>query len=267
VTSIVFYCRSRAQRIRCDLLTVTSPEEKRNMPRNPVEQLESRRLLAASLDNAGVLSVTGTRKADTIFITYGPDSLDTLFVRINKDEFSFDFADVKQITVQAGALGDHVEFRAFATNPDHFQIPATIFGSTGDDFILGPGSRSRIYGGTGNDKIFAGFRRDIVYGEEGNDTIDGGQGNDYLRGGEGNDKITGGLGLDELYGDGGADTFYTRADLPLRAIDNLLIDRAFILQRSFDRVDGGAGNDRADADHVDRLISVERTFSVSGEIV
>ena len=234
------------------------------MTAHPVEKLESRVLLAATLNNAGLLAVTGTRKADTIFVTYGPDRLDTLFVRINKDEFAFDFADVKQITVQAGALGDHVEFRAFATNPDHFKIPTTIFGSTGDDFILAAGSRNRVYGGTGNDKIVAGFSRDIVYGEEGDDTIDGGQGNDYLRGGEGNDKITGGLGLDQLYGDEGADTFYTRADLPFRAVDNLLIERMFLLQNAFDRVDGGAGRDSADSDSTDRLISIERTFQVSG---
>jgi Ca2+-binding RTX toxin-like protein len=220
-----------------------------------IERLESRTLLSATLGESGALEIIGTRKADTIFVTYGPGQLDRLRVQINREQFSFPVADVRSIYIQSGALGDHIEFRALATNPDHFKIPTTIYGSTGDDLIIGPGSSARIYGGTGNDKIFAGSSRDIVYGEEGNDTIHGGQGNDYLRGGDGDDRITGGLGIDQMYGDAGNDTFYARGDLPFRQDD-----RPFLSQSSFDLIDGGAGHDRADADPLDRLISIESTF-------
>ncbi len=224
---------------------------------NAVEALEPRTLLAADLPKDGILRVTGTHKADTIFVTYGPDALDTIFVRINKDSFSFRTDEVFGIRVQAGALGDLVEFRAFATNPDHFDKPTTIYGSTGDDLIIGAGSSNRIYGGTGDDKINAGFSRDTVYGEEGDDTIDGGQGNDFLGGGLDNDRITGGLGIDKMFGDEGRDTLLSRGDLP-RHQD----DRPFEPVRTFDLVDGGAGRDRADVDAVDRPISIEERITV-----
>jgi Ca2+-binding RTX toxin-like protein len=226
--------------------------------RHAIEPLEPRTMLAAELPPDGILRVTGTRKADTIFVTYGPDDLGRVRVRINKEEFAFRFSDVEGIRVQAGALGDHVEFRAFATNVDHFKIPTTIYGSTGDDFILGPGSQTRVYGGTGSDKIHSGASRDVVYGEEGDDDIQAMQGNDRVIGGEGDDRIDGGLGLDYLFGDAGRDTFFARGDLAFR-----FDPRPFIPEDSVDRVDGGAGQDRADADGRDRLISIEETFRES----
>jgi Ca2+-binding RTX toxin-like protein len=235
-----------------------------NEPFHAVEPLEPRTFLDAVLGKDSILRVTGTRKADTIFVTNGPDARDTIFVSVNKEQFAFPTGDVTGIRIQAGALGDHVEFRGFATNNELFEKPATIYGSTGDDFILGPGSTSRIYGGTGNDKVFAGFSRDTVYGEEGNDTVDGGQGNDFLSGGLDNDHITGGLGIDRMFGDDGRDTFIGGNDLPEAREQpfEFTLDDRFLPQRTFDLIDGGAGKDRADADDgVDRLISIEQRFT------
>lgn len=221
-----------------------------------IECLESRLLFAgADISTKGTLSIVGSRKADTIYVTYGPDSLDLIFVRVNKSVFSFVAEDVKRITIQAGASADLVEFRAFALVPDRFNIPATIYGSTGDDRIIGGGGPARIYGGTGNDNITGNFSRDVIYGEEGNDTIDGGQGADYISGGTDNDVLTGGLGFDRLFGDDGNDTFYSRDDLPFDQDD-----RPQLSQASFDAVHGGGGQDRADSDDVDRLVSVETRF-------
>lgn len=226
---------------------------------NPVtfacESLETRQLLSADISAKGTLQIIGTRKADTIYVTYGPNDLDLLFVQINRDVFSFNFDEVKRITVQSGALPDKIEFRALALNPDRFKIPATLYGSTGDDLIIAPASTTRIYGGTGNDKIFGNFSRDIIYGEEGHDTIDGGQGADYLSGDADDDVITGGLGFDQMFGGPGNDTFHTRGDLPSSFNPQFFPDL-----RSFDVLDGGEGSDRADADSVDRLISIESTF-------
>src|SRR5688500_14891936 len=231
---------------------------------NLVERLERRTLLAADLPADGILRVTGTRKADTIFVTYGPDALDTIFVSVNKERFSFRTDEVNGIRVQAGARGDHVEFRAFATNPDHFDKPTTIYGSTGDDLLIGPGSPTRIYGGTGNDKLNAGFDRDVLHGEEGDDTLDGSQGGDRLSGGLGNDRLVGGLGLDKMFGDDGRDTLIARADLPQEVDLPTLVGippfRAFPRQETWDLVDGGAGRDRADVDRGDRTISIEAQF-------
>lgn len=224
---------------------------------NPVsvETLERRVLLSADLRDDGVLEIIGTRNPDRIFVTYGPDRLETLIVNFNRHVFSFPIADITRIFIQSGGGDDHVEFRAFARNPDRFQIPTTIYGSTGNDLIIGPGSGSRIYGGTGDDKIFGGFGRDIIYGEEGNDTLYGEQGNDYLSGDDGDDWLIGGLGFDVLLGGPGNDSLVSRNDLPFRNDS-----RPLEAQLSFDRLDGGPGNDRADADPLDRLISIERTF-------
>lgn len=221
-----------------------------------VEPLEPRTLLAIDLPADGILRVTGTRKADTITVTYGPDALDLIFVAVNKERRSFRTDEINGIRIQAGALGDHVEFRAFATNPDHFDKRTTIYGSTGDDFILGAGSENRIYGGTGNDKINGGFDRDTIYGEEGDDWIDGGQGSDFLGGGTDNDRIIGGLGIDKMFGDEGRDTLFSRGDLPLTQDT-----RPFEPVPTFDLVDGGAGRDRADVDDIDHRISVEERFT------
>lgn len=240
----------------------THPSKQLATPQS-VERLEPRTMLAADLPKDGVLRITGTRKADTIFVTYGPDALDTIFVRINKDTFSFRSDEVLGIRIQSGALGDHVEFRGFATDNERFDKPTTIYGSTGDDLIIGAGSSNRIYGGTGHDKIFAGFSRDTVYGEEGNDTIDGGQGNDLLSGGLDNDRITGGLGIDKMFGDEGRDTFVASNDLPELREFPFPPFNPFELQRTFDLIDGGPGRDRADADDVDRLISIEERFTLS----
>ena len=67
-----------------------------------VELLEPRRLLAATLGDNGTLEILGTGKADTIYVTYGPDALDKLTVRINRDISVFQSANVKRITFSEG---------------------------------------------------------------------------------------------------------------------------------------------------------------------
>jgi hypothetical protein len=220
------------------------------------ESLESRRLLAgATLSSVGTLEVIGTRKADTIWVTYGPNSRNRLFVRINKEEFSFTFKNVKRITIQSGPSDDHIQYRGFALDPEQFQITSKIYGSTGNDTIIAGAAATRVYGGTGNDKIFGNHGRDVIYGEEGADTLDGGNGTDYMSGGDDNDSLIGGLGFDRLFGDLGNDTFFARGDLPAG-----LDTRPFLAPESFDALDGGDGTDRADADPIDRLVNIESTF-------
>jgi hypothetical protein len=68
----------------------------------------------------------------------------------------------------------------------------------------------------------------------------------------------GGLGLDQCYGDGGRDTIVTRADIYFRNDT-----RPFLTPESWDLVDGGGGQDRADVDSIDRVISIESRFQES----
>jgi hypothetical protein len=99
-----------------------------------------------------------------------------------------------------------------------------IFGTIGNDDILGSNSDDIIFGLRGDDAIFAGNGNDKVHGGRGNDRIDGGQGNDRLFGGQGNDALIGGDGNDHLAGGEGRD---------------LLLGGT-----GRDGLDGGEGNDK-----------------------
>ena len=83
--------------------------------------------------------------------------------------------------------------------------------------------------------------RDVICGRGGADRITGLGGNDVLLGGDGNDRIVGGLGRDVLAGGAGRDELLARDGSP-------------------DRVNGGAGSDRARVDRSDRVALVERRF-------
>lgn len=63
----------------------------------------------------------------------------------------------------------------------------TIFGSTGNDTILGLGGDDSIDGGGGHDSLIGGMGDDTIRSGAGNDTLDGSQGADLLIGGAGND--------------------------------------------------------------------------------
>lgn len=99
-----------------------------------------------------------------------------------------------------------------------------IFGTNGDDEILGSNHSDTIFGFRGDDSIFAGLGNDTVLGGRGDDLIDGGNGNDRLFGDGGNDVLVGGEGNDDLYGGRGRD---------------LLLGGA-----GRDELDGGEGNDK-----------------------
>ena len=80
---------------------------------------------------------------------------------------------------------------------------STIFGTSGDDYLLGCGIDSNIEGSSGNDTLAGGH---------GNDTLNGGLGNDQLYGGIGNDSLSAinyanAGGSDRLTGGSGSDIF------------------------------------------------------------
>jgi Ca2+-binding RTX toxin-like protein len=135
----------------------------------PIDPLESRRLLAATLNSSGLLDVIGTTAADTVALTVSGTNV---VVRINNGTAqNFAASAVKAIRVSALAGNDRV--------------------------TVAPGIRgATLSGGDGND---------TVTGGSGNDTINGDGGNDSLLGGDGNDTLVGGSGNDTLSGQGGFD--------------------------------------------------------------
>jgi Ca2+-binding RTX toxin-like protein len=87
-------------------------------------------------------------------------------------------------------------------------MPAPIYGTDYDDFVLGTPDRDIIYALGGNDVVIAREGNDEIYGGEGDDDLDGGDGDDIVDGGEGDDGAVGGRGNDLMYGDAGNDSFF-----------------------------------------------------------
>jgi len=76
----------------------------------------------------------------------------------------------------------------------------------GFENIIGGAYNDTLYGSLGDNLIMGGDSGDSIEGRGGNDTLDGGDGNDFLSGGLGNDSILGGNGNDTINGKGGCDT-------------------------------------------------------------
>lgn len=93
----------------------------------------------------------------------------------------------------------------------------TMDGGAGDDTLYGQEGIDTLYGGTDSDILYGGSDDDTLYGEEGDDslvgqtgddTLDGNEGNDSLDGNEGNDTLNGSIGNDSLFGNTDNDSLY-----------------------------------------------------------
>lgn len=82
-------------------------------------------------------------------------------------------------------------------------IPASVYGGSGDDYVISGDGGDYVSGSTGDDVIYGGKGDDRIYGEAGDDLLRGNDGDDLLYGGAGYDVLSG-LGGDD-YLDGGAD--------------------------------------------------------------
>jgi Ca2+-binding RTX toxin-like protein len=195
------------------------------------ENLEDRRLLSAAANLAsGTLTITGTTRNDTIYVSKQGVSLN---VRVNNARQTFKLADVKKMVVNALAGNDNVSF-GYGT------IGATINAGDGNDRVIGTSSNDTINGGSGNDYLHAWVGNDVVNGDAGNDVIIGCLGNDTIHGNAGNDLISGAQGDDQIFGDAGNDTLFGAA--------------------GYDKVDGGDGNDAAGKEGNDTFTRVEKIW-------
>ncbi|MCX7669223.1 MAG: hypothetical protein N2439_04045, partial [Anaerolineae bacterium] len=77
-----------------------------------------------------------------------------------------------------------------------------LYGSPGEDALVGTEKDSTLYGREGNDVLEGGAGSDQLFGEAGDDTLDGGADRDWLYGGEGNNsyRVATGMGLDNAMG-------------------------------------------------------------------
>jgi hypothetical protein len=149
----------------------------------PIEQLESRQLLAATLTGT-TLNITGTSKGEAIHVNQIGSNI---LVKIGKTAPSktFPISSVKTIEIDAGAGNDHVL--------DTFSAPGiatSIFGSNGNDTLEGSSGNDFLHGGAGNDRLLANAGSDTLVGGGGDDVLIGGAGNDTVNGSDGSDQAT-----------------------------------------------------------------------------
>ena len=158
-----------------------------------LENLESRRLLAAVLDG-DILRVDGTNGDDTIVVSAGGNNAARVVVRINGDATDFAGASVNRIRING--LGGNDNIKVSFNNGDLSQ-DIVISGGIGDDTLKGAGGDDLISGGSG---------ADIIHGRKGDDTVNAGAGDDLVFGHSGSDVLNGGDDDDLMYGLAGADT-------------------------------------------------------------
>lgn len=106
-----------------------------------------------------MVTVTGTRKGETISGTNDPNEIDYLYGMAGHDQ---------------------------------------LFGHAGEDWLYGGAGDDRLNGGEGEytDYLFGEDGNDTLFGGYGDDYLDGGAGNDKLYGGPGTDYLAGGAGSD-----------------------------------------------------------------------
>lgn len=91
-----------------------------------------------------------------------------------------------------------------------------VYGSYGNDILVGGAGNENliglpgddvIHGGGGNDDLEGRSGADLLDGQDGDDKVYGSDGNDKILGGEGNDMVEGGADDDDIEGGGGIDSF------------------------------------------------------------
>jgi Ca2+-binding RTX toxin-like protein len=176
------------------------------------------------------------------------------------------------------SYGQSLSFRTSLAPPPPPPVPVspcTLVGTPGADVLVGTpgadvicalGGADTVSGGGGDDHVRAGGGADSVRGGDGNDILVGGRGLDVLAGDRGRDRIRGGLGRDRVLGGRGPDVLFGDAagDALTGGLGSDSIrggsgrDAIFARDRRRDFLNGGAGVDRALADRIDRVKSVER---------
>lgn len=129
------------------------------------EPLETRALLNATLDGAGVLTVNGSRGNDIIILSQlGPN----LVVSIQPENFKQPFAaaSVTSIVVNCDDGNDLLNIDQSITKM------ASVLGGEGNDTLTGGGGNDLLNGQGGDDLLDGGLGGDGMIGETGNDTVD-----------------------------------------------------------------------------------------------
>lgn len=199
-------------------MTAPRPAKTGSSPVCPaiIESLESRRLLAVTVDAEGIV-IEGTQGDDTITISLSADDPNTLVIDDNGAITFLDIrdfgADYNRIFVFTGDFdffgtpfeGAGNDFVAVDEANGTIPISMRIDSGIGDDTLIGGAGHDFLNGGTGDDSLVGAGGTDYLNGEDGDDTLEGDAGGDFLSGGADNDVLEGGAGHDDLNGEDGDD--------------------------------------------------------------
>ena len=143
---------------------------------------------------------TGTQDESNIHENLVPGDYYFKVYSSSGTSYELDFELIPDITEIYGSEGDDT-----LIGEDRNEL---IVAKAGNDIIKGYGGNDTIYGGNDSDLINGGDGRDLIYGQHGDDYFVGGNDNDTLYGGNGNDTILGQLNNDVVYGGSGHDNLY-----------------------------------------------------------
>jgi hypothetical protein len=141
-----------------------------------------------------------------------------------------------------------------------------LFGNSGRDLLEGGGDRDTLVGGEGDDRLEAGERADSVFGGPGDDYLSGDgseeRRRDFLSGGSGSDIVVGDADAPDLYGavlvGGGGPDDLTAGQGSNHVVAGPGADTVDTANGAVDRIECGAGLDRATVDRHDSTSGCER---------
>ena len=131
------------------------------------------------LHTNGELRIVGTSERDVIHVNPHGSKVRVVanFGGSNPTEYhSFSLSEVQRIYVSACDGDDHIQLHS------RLDLPSTILGNNGNDWIRGGRSTDSIFGGSGNDFIDGSGGDDVLVGGIGRDNLNGGTGDDLLIG-------------------------------------------------------------------------------------
>jgi Ca2+-binding RTX toxin-like protein len=227
---------------RTDLGVLRRRDFGRWLQRSHCERLEPRRLLASVSVQSGVLIVNGDNASETIMIT--PIAGGTVDVDINGNKTFI--GNFNSLVVNANGGNDKV-----LLDPN-FNWNSILRGGAGNDSLVGAAAFDVLDGGSGADTLKGGAANDTADYSSRTAPLTIGLGtlNDD---GEAGEKDNVGLDIETVLGGSGSD------NIRGSAANNLLVGGA-----GPDRLDGGPGNDTAQNDGTDTLISIENTGGGGG---
>ncbi|MDF3013355.1 MAG: toxins and related Ca2+-binding protein, partial [Cellvibrio sp.] len=182
----------------------------------PVADAQRDRSTQNLYDAAGRLLYAMDAENNITFYQYDGAGRLTGTEKFTGDDESFALLDVKVENVQRkprGAQGnlfgtagnDNLLGSDIAQSLYGYAGADTLDGGLGNDYLYGGDQTDSLIGNEDDDFLYGGNHDDFLFGSSGNDNLNGDAGNDQLWGGTGNDSLDGGLGNDTYhfnYGDG-----------------------------------------------------------------